>query len=149
MAGNQEDKARQLVAGLVQRLGYDLVGLQVSRRKVEVFVDKHEGGISVGECTAVSREVSDVLDTENLFNGTYTLEVSSPGARRPLEKPEDFRRIMKKKLSVNTSEPVNEKNVFTGILTNAGTDSITLACGAEEVVLPYHAIARARVHYEP
>lgn len=75
--------------------GFDLLDVRVfqggGRFQVRVFVDTIEGGIDLGQCTKASRSVGMLLEEADLFTGQYVIEVSSPGVRRPLRKPEHFR----------------------------------------------------------
>ena len=56
---------------------------------LRLYIDK-EGGVSIDDCEAVSRPVSDILDEHDPIEGSYTFEVSSAGADRALKKPEHF-----------------------------------------------------------
>ena len=60
---------------------------------LRVFIDK-EGGVSIDDCEAVSRPLSDALDEADPIQGSYTFEVSSAGADRALKKPEHFAACM-------------------------------------------------------
>lgn len=65
------------------------------------FIIHKEGGISVADCTLVSREVGRVLDVEDLIPQKYILEVSSPGLDRPLRTVKDFLRNIGKKIKMS------------------------------------------------
>ena len=59
-------------------------------------------GIGVNDCEVVSRELSDILDEEDYIEGSYILEVSSPGLGRPLKKDRDFERSMGEEVEIRT-----------------------------------------------
>ena len=83
---------RFLLGPVVEGLGYELVHVTVGGKKtktLQMFIDA-PGGITVEDCERVSKQVSDVLDVENVVAGEYLLEVSSPGLDRPLVKQEHF-----------------------------------------------------------
>ena len=60
---------------------------------LRVYIDKPEG-ISINDCEAVSRPLSDALDEADPIEGSYVLEVSSAGADRPLKKPAHFQQFL-------------------------------------------------------
>ena len=60
---------------------------------LRLYIDK-EGGVSIDDCEAISRRVSDLLDEADPIEGSYTFEVSSAGAERPLKRASDFARFL-------------------------------------------------------
>ena len=77
--------------------GYELIDLiiqhQGSKELLQFFVDK-EGGISLNDCELLTKKIDSVLTMEDLVEGAYILEVSSPGIKRVLKKPEHFKRFV-------------------------------------------------------
>jgi len=64
-------------------------------------------GVTLEDCANVSREVSTILDVEDVMPGAeYVLEVSSPGLDRKLSKPQDFERFLGSRVKVMTRQPV-------------------------------------------
>lgn len=94
MADSRRAKVIELIEAPLAQHGYELADLIVApfrnRATVRVFVYR-EGGVSLGDCSLVSRTVGELLETTELFQAGYTLEVSSPGLDRPLTTPRDFR----------------------------------------------------------
>src|SRR5436309_14959052 len=84
----------ETVAPVVDAHGLELVDLEWrglrSRGVLRVYVDK-AGGVGIGECERLSRELGDVLDAAAVIEGGYDLEVSSPGLDRPLKKEREYR----------------------------------------------------------
>ena len=119
----QRDKTETAVYRLCQPLaesyGLELVQVQYRREAhgwvLRILLDR-PGGISVDECGNLSREISDLLDVEDLIDGSYNLEVSSPGLDRPLVKPEDFERFAGREITLKTASPVEGRRNFKGIL---------------------------------
>ncbi len=89
------------------------------------FID-HEQGITIDDCAAVSREVSAYLEVEDIIEHSYHLEVSSPGAERPLKTEKDFLRFAGKKVRIKLRSPLNEQKVFVGILKGAEGENVLL-----------------------
>ena len=93
---NLKERIAQAVEQVVEKEGFELVELAVADRGhktlVRVFADRPAGGISIDECTRLSRKLSDWFDLENVFERAYILEVSSPGLDRLLTTRRDFER---------------------------------------------------------
>lgn len=74
--------------------GFDLLDVRVfkggGRHQLRIYVDLLEGAISLDKVASASRTVSMLLEEADLFPGQYVIEVSSPGIRRPLRKPEHY-----------------------------------------------------------
>ncbi|MFI1651719.1 ribosome maturation factor RimP [Streptomyces avidinii] len=88
MSTTQSDRLRGLLEPLVAAKGLDLEEIEMSRagkrRMLRIIVDSDEG-VELDACAELSREVSDKLDeTDVMGEDEYVLEVSSPGADRPL-----------------------------------------------------------------
>jgi len=104
-----QDSVSAAILPVLEAIGYDLVETRLvvshGRRTLRVFIYK-PGGVNVGDCAAASRAISGVLDESDLFKGRYFLEVSSPGAERPLRSREDFVRFSgrKARIKVRTAD---------------------------------------------
>jgi ribosome maturation factor RimP len=119
---------------------------------LRVFID-HPEGVTLSLCECVSGLLSDLLER-------YTLEVSSPGAQRPLTKPSHFRRFVGRRARVRTlrprpaagcpgNKPDGEEQrtarSFTGELVGATDSEITLAAEGGIVAIPYSEIRRSNL----
>jgi ribosome maturation factor RimP len=86
-------------------------------RLLRIFIDK-PGGVTHEDCANFSREVSTILDVEDIVpGGSYVLEVSSPGLDRKLLRAADYERFTGSKVKLMTREPVNGNRHFEGRLT--------------------------------
>ncbi len=100
-----EERVSQLVAGLVERRGFDLEGVAItaagrSQARVKIVVDS-DSGVDLDQIAALSSEVSEVLDEAGDFGETsYLLEVTTPGIERPLTAPRHWRRARGRKVRV-------------------------------------------------
>jgi ribosome maturation factor RimP len=132
------------LAGIVQptieAMGYELVRIRLmggKTRTLQIMADRPEGGINVDDCAKISTAVSAVLDVEDPIEDTYTLEVSSPGIDRPLTRLKDFDTWSGYEARVETSELIDGRRRFKGIL--AGTEGdeilITIEEGGEDVTI--------------
>ena len=77
---------------------------------LRVYVDKEEGGISLDDCEAISRKLSDVLDREDPISQNYYLEVASPGIERKLKTEEHFNRYLGETVDVGLYKAVRAAN---------------------------------------
>ena len=119
------DELLDLTEPILEDFGCELVDLEFKQEGSEwflrVFIDK-EGGVVLDDCASVSREVSAVLEVENIIDRAYRLEVSSPGMDRPLKKPEDFERFSGQRVKIKTLDLIdpddrgNTRKTFIGIL---------------------------------
>ncbi len=148
------DTIRAFAEPLLADMGFELVELQYHREQrgwvLRFFIDSEEG-ISLDDCVAVSREISAYLEVEDLIEHAYHLEVSSPGAERPLKTEKDFVRFTGKKVRIKLREPVEaygEQKVFEGLLQGLEKDCILLTVEGKEqdtIRLEKEKIAKARL----
>ncbi|MCC6697718.1 MAG: ribosome maturation factor RimP [Candidatus Hydrogenedentes bacterium] len=131
---SKEDVIRRAWGELEPHLreqGFELVEVEFGQHGhlwiLRLFLDK-EGGITLDDCAAVSQVLNPVLDSINLIDGAYTLEVSSPGFDRPVRKPEDFDRFAGERIKIRTHLPVEGRKKFTGTLTGIAGDLVSVDC---------------------
>ena len=95
-------------------------------------------GVDLALCERVTGELRDLLER-------YSLEVSSPGADRPLTKPEHFRRFLGRKVKVRTSEAIAGRRNFTGTLTDADDEGVCVDADGRAVRIPLAGIRRSNL----
>lgn len=129
-----------LVQPTIESLGYELVRIRLmggKTRILQIMADRPEGGINVDDCAKISTAVSAVLDVEDPIEDNYTLEVSSPGIDRPLTRLKDFDMWHGYEARVETSELIDGRRRFKGVL--AGTEGdeilITIEEAGEDVTI--------------
>lgn len=125
---------RTMLEPTVERLGYELVAIefvggQPGRRALRVSIDK-VGGVGIGDCTKVSRQLSPLLDAEDPIDGAYDLEVSTPGIERPLQRAEDWARFAGCEARVRP-RGVEAKRALRGRIVGIEGDVVTLDVGGE------------------
>ncbi len=144
-----QDKLETLIGPLVQTIGYELVLLEFSPHKgsamVRLFIDA-PGGITLGDCERVSREVEGVLDVEDPIPQNYRLEVSSPGLDRPLVKAAHYERFAGQVAKVQLIAPKAGRRKFQGVLKGLKDGQVVLDTpDAGTVELKLDEIERARL----
>lgn len=146
-----QDKLRCALTAALESLGFELVGceLQSSTRAgvLKVFIDKI-GGVTVDDCAQASHQIKGVLDVENSVPGDYRLEVSSPGLDRPLYTLAHYQRFLGSRVKVRMREGMNGRRHFTGQLTAANSEQITLLMDEESFTLPFSEIDKANLVFE-
>lgn len=80
---------------------------------LRISIDK-EGGVTVGDCAAVSRQVSRLLEVKDPIPSSYVLEVSSPGLDRPLTCEEDYRKFKGEEARLRLRSPIDGQRNFRG-----------------------------------
>lgn len=138
----------QLESG-VQALGFELVDVELmggrQHQTLRVYIDSSHG-VTVDDCAEVSRQLSAILDVEDPFSSSYTLEVSSPGLDRPLVTPADFRRFQGATIKVKLFSGIEGgRRNFTGRLLDTTPEGIVVEVDNERFQLPFDAIERARL----
>lgn len=110
----------ELIMPSIVRAGADLVELTLKRRGktqvVEALVDKDAGGITIGECSAINREIFRQCDEARILGEDFQVEVSSPGLDRPLRTAKDFSRKMGQSIRVHLRAPVKERLEYSGTI---------------------------------
>lgn len=112
---------------------------------LRVYIDK-EGGVSIDDCEAVSRPLSDLLDEHDPIEGSYTFEVSSAGADRVLKKPEHFAAFLGAEVEVKLYRPREGCKEFVGVLKGYEDGSAILDVGGREAVFTKQETALVRLY---
>lgn len=142
-----QEKLNSLIAEACESAAVTLVEFDMfragKRKTLRLYIDKPEG-VTIDDCSNVSRHLSDALDLDpEIIEGAYTLEVSSPGLDRPLKSLADFNRNKGRLLRVtrSTGKPV------VGELLDADEENLTLSLkgNAGNIVIPRSEVLAAKV----
>ncbi|MBB3125922.1 ribosome maturation factor RimP [Paenibacillus rhizosphaerae] len=138
----------QMVQPYLDEHNFELVDIEYvkegSNYFLRVFVDK-EGGIDIDDCGMISEYLSHKLDENDPIPEAYFLEVSSPGAERPLKKKEDLAKAVGKDIFVTVYEQVEGQKEFEGRLLSFEDDVLVISAGKKEYSIPYAKVASARL----
>jgi ribosome maturation factor RimP len=127
--------------------GFELVDVEYLKEGsnwfLRVYVDK-EQGIDIDDCGRVSEFLSDKLDENDPIPTAYFLEVSSPGAERPLKKPDDFRKSIDKQVFVTTYESIDGLKEFEGKLLSYDGETMVIQTRKKKYTIDCQKVASAR-----
>lgn len=112
---------------------------------LRLYIDK-PGGVSIDDCEAVSRPVSDLLDQTDPIEGSYTFEVSSAGADRALKKPSHFDQFLGSEVEVRLYRPHEGRKNWVGTLAAYHDGDVTIAAPAGEVTFRKNDVAQTRLY---
>jgi ribosome maturation factor RimP len=116
-------------------------------RVLRLYLDK-EGGPSVDDLGRVSRQLSELLDAQDIVEGSYTLEVSSPGINRPLKKPEHFQRFIGKRVRIRTGDMIDGRRSFLGTLSEVSGDTIRIEVEGKAYQIPFSMIEKSNYEHD-
>ncbi len=141
----------ELAAPVVAEQGCELWDVEYVKEAgtwyLRLYIDK-EGGVSINDCEAISRRVSDLLDEADPIEGSYTFEVSSAGAERPLKRPSDFERFMGSPVTVRLYQNKDGRKEYAGTLSGYENGAVLLTVGSETLRFEKAEIALVRLRVE-
>lgn len=157
------DQLEEELETRVEALGYEMVELERagsrSRPILRVRIDRPEAdaeegkGITLEDCTLVTRGLEEYLDQLTTLSSRYVLEVSSPGLDRPLVRRRDFERFAGREVAIRGKKVLAERarrleGELLGIEERDGTDLVRLKLGNGDVVeVPRREVDRAHLVY--
>ena len=143
-----QNRLNEIVKNTVEGLGFELWGYEYRPRSesalLRIFIEK-ENGISIDDCSQVSRQIGAVLDVENIIPVAYILEVSSPGMDRVLFTAEQYQNYIGETLKIRTRTPIDERRNFKGSLIKTSDTVVTIEIDNQEFEIPFETIDRARL----
>ncbi|KIL47754.1 ribosome maturation factor RimP [Jeotgalibacillus campisalis] len=142
----------QLTTPILNDMNLELVDVEFVKEGsnwfLRIYIDK-ENGVDIEECGQVSERLSEKLDELDPIQQNYFLEVSSPGAERPLKKEKDFQKAVGKNVFVKTYEPIDGKKEIEGVLTSYDGVSleiaVTIKTRKKTMTIPTEKVAKARL----
>ena len=119
----------EMVQPIADELNYDIYHVEYVKENGElylrIYIEK-DGGITLSDCEALSRRVSDLMDEKDPIKDPYFLEVSSPGLNRTLFTEEHYKRFIGREVMVKFTKSVDGKKNIKGILKEVNEDSIVV-----------------------
>nr|WP_057913380.1 ribosome maturation factor RimP [Peribacillus muralis] len=152
MSKKVTEVVEELALPVLEELELELVEVEYVKEGkswfLRVYIDK-ETGVDIEDCGNVSEKLSEKLDEVDPIPQNYFLEVSSPGAERPLKKEKDFLNAIGKNVYIKTYEPILDEKEFEGILTSYDGKEVSLEVRIKTrkktIVIPFEKVAKARL----
>jgi ribosome maturation factor RimP len=142
------DRIAAFAEALLPSLGLELYDIQFRREGhgwvLRLSIDK-EGGVSLDDCSRVSRETSDFLDVEDFIDHPYHLEVSSPGAERALRTIAECQGFIGELVRIKLNREIEGERVYVGELHAAAEQHLTLKVDDKEIEFSWEDIKKARL----
>lgn len=150
--GELEKAVLEVLHPIVEENSCELVDIKYLResggRVLRIYLDK-EGGVTVDDCANISRELGVVLDAYDIMpKNSYALEVSSPGLRRPLNTQSDYERFKGRKVKIKTTDPVEDRRVFSGTLLGMRGEMILVEVDGRPYSVPFGSVSRANLEID-
>ena len=145
-------KIERLIDTILTEKSFELVDLEYKSegkgKIVRVFIDK-QGGVNMDDCSAVSRELSILLDVHDIIPSSYNLEISSPGLTRQLKKPADFGKNIGKKLKLKLINPIKKQYVLRNVnLVDFVDSTINIEYEGNNYDIPLSSIVKANLELD-
>jgi len=137
----------ELARKIAESEGLELMDLEYktgqSRNLLRVFIDK-DGGVTLSDCENLSRQLSAVLDVNDLLKNAYVLEVSSPGVDRPLRTDHDYQRSVGRAVRITFEDESGKVMQNVGLLTSVDNGSVTIEQQGKSMQIHRDHIKRAQ-----
>lgn len=152
MSKKVTEVTEELVLPILSEMNLELVDIEFVKEGknwyLRVFIDS-EKGIDIEDCGKVSEKLSEQLDEKDPITYPYFLEVSSPGAERPLKKSDDIKKAIGKQVHIKTYEPIESEKAFEGKLIDFDGKTlkveVLIKTRKKQFDIPYNKVASARL----
>jgi len=112
---------------------------------LRLYVDRPEGGITLDECSMISRQASDLLDVDDIIPGAYNLEVSSPGLTRKLKTLREYELFSGRPAKVTFRQDEGKTQTFKGRLLGIMGQDVLLEVDGKNLAVPFPQVIKARL----
>ena len=138
---------KDTVASVVEGNGFFLIDMILrgneNNRVIEIYIDG-EKDISAEDCAKVSRELNSIIESQNLIESKYRLDVSSPGIDRSLIFLKQYPKHINRKFDVSYIQN-NETNKLTGKLLDVSGENLTFLSNNKQIIINFNNIKKAKV----
>ena len=121
------EQIAEIVKPIAEELNYDIYHIEYVKESGEyylrIYIEK-DGGVSLNDCEALSRRVSDLMDEKDPIAEAYFLEVSSPGLNRTLFTEAHYKRFVGREVMVKLAKAIDGKKSIKGILKEVNEENI-------------------------
>ena len=139
------DTATSIINKIIDGTDYELVDVEYVKEGpfmyLRIYLDK-EGGITIDDCSVISREFNNRIDEISFIDEQYYLEVSSPGIDRPFKKDSDFIKNINNEVEIKLYTPVNGTKQLLGVLLEKNEDNVVVEVNKEKVTIELKNISK-------
>ena len=142
-----DEKIKVIIKSVVEKNGCFLIDFVLrgneKNRVIEIFIDG-ERNISAEDCAIISREINTEIETQNLIESNYRLDVSSPGIDRPLLYLKQYPKHVNRKFDISYNQN-NETKKLTGKLVDVSGKDLTFLSDNKQIIINFNNIKKAKV----
>lgn len=146
MANKIENVALELALPIAEEQGVYIVDVSYSGGILCYYIDR-KGGVGIDECETFSRAVEVILDSEDIIDSEYSLEVSSPGVDRKLKKEREFLYYIGREVEIKLYAPLGGTKEFDGILKDYHDKTAVIDHDGEIIEIPVKDAAYIRLKF--
>ena len=143
-----EESLFQALNEIVEKKDMRVVNINISglakSPSIQIIIDSIQG-VSLDDCSFVSKLTDDIIKVNGYYNDDYNLEVSSPGINRQLFTLDDFRLYKNSMVKIKLKKSVNNQKNILGKIKNIKIDNITIDMGQEEIDIEFKNIKKANI----
>ncbi len=140
-------KIKNIAEEIIERNGFFLIDMILrgneNNKVIEIFIDG-EKNISAEDCAKINRELNSVIESQNLIESSYRLDVSSPGTDRPLVYLKQYPKHINRKFDISYNQN-NETKKLTGKLINVSGENLTFFSNNKQIIINFNNIKKAKV----
>lgn len=140
---------KDLITGYFQSQEVELIDLifrsEGKNLILQILVDRPEGGITLGECALLNKQLGVIFEEKNIIDVDYILEVSSPGLDRNLKNQKDFLRCVNKEVVFFLNDLIETKCQWQGIVQKVNEVSVFINHAGKIIEIPLEKINKAKL----
>ena len=143
------DIVEKIAVPILDAEGFELVDIEYTKEGanwfLRIFIDCEQKPVNLDDCSHFSELLGAKIDQVDPIPTAYILEVSSPGAERPLKKETDFQKAIGKSVNITMYTPIEGSKQFQGVLTEVNQEQFVIKQDKRLIALPRNKVAKARL----
>ena len=143
-----EESLFQALNEIVEKKDMRVVNINISgvakSPSIQIIIDSIQG-VSLDDCSFVSKLTNDIIKVNGYYSDDYNLEVSSPGVNRQLFSLDDFRLYENSMVKIKLKKPINNQKNILGIIKVIKSENIIVDIGEEEIEIEFKNIKKANI----
>ena len=140
-------RIRELAAPLLEEQRVELVELSChpqGRQTIVRFLVDRVGGINLHQCAQLNQRIGQAMEASNVFEGSYMVEVSSPGLDRPLTTQRDYERALGEEVTLDVRIAEGRFRPTEGTLLAVQPNAVVLKTVHGNISIPFSDIRTAK-----